>query len=177
MDEINFSSDYGVSHATVFCAIGVQYNETGNKYYLLEETYHSGEETGVSQTDSERVEDILYLQEKYHPRTLFLSHDASSLMAECQKDSRIKMAIEKYSPNVYEDINTIQNLFNQNRFLIHESCKNSIKQAQVYAWDSKAQRQGIEKPLKVNDDCCDAWRGGICGLMKRKNILGTIIEL
>ena len=177
VDEVNISSDYGVSHATVFCAIGVQYNETGNRYYLLEETYHSGEETGVSQTDSERVEDILYLQEKYHPRTLFLSHDASSLMAECQKDSRIKMAIEKYSPNVYEDINTIQNLFNQNRFLIHESCRNSIKQAQVYAWDSKAQRQGIEKPLKVNDDCCDAWRGGICGLMKRKNILGTIIEI
>lgn len=177
VDEINISSDYGVSHATVFCAIGVQYNETGNKYYLLEETYHSGEESGISQTDGDRVEDILYLQNKYHPRTLFLSHDASSLMAECINDPRVTMIIEKYSPDVYEDINTIQNLFNQNRFLIHESCTNSIKQAQVYSWDSKAQRRGIETPLKVNDDCCDAWRGGICGVLKRKSVQAAIVEL
>jgi PBSX family phage terminase large subunit len=176
IDEINISSDYGVSHATVFSVIGIQYNETGNKYYLLEESYHSGDESGIYQTDSERVEDILRLQNKYNPRTLFLSHDASSLMVECQKDSRITMELIKYSPDVYEDINTINNLFKQNRFLIHESCVNTIQQLQTYAWNAKAAARGKEEPLKLDDDCVDAFRGGICGVMKRKTANAAIID-
>jgi PBSX family phage terminase large subunit len=176
IDEINISSDYGVSHATVFSVIGIQYNETGNKYYLLEESYHSGDESGIYQTDSERVEDILRLQNKYNPRTLFLSHDASSLMVECQKDSRITMELIKYSPDVYEDINTINNLFKQNRFLIHESCVNTIQQLQTYAWNAKAAARGKEEPLKLDDDCVDAFRGGICGVMKRKTASAAIID-
>lgn len=176
IDEINISSDYGVSHATVFSVIGIQYNETGNKYYLLEESYHSGDGSGIYQTDSERVEDILRLQNKYNPNTLFLSHDASSLMVECQKDSRIKMNVIKYNPDVYEDINTINNLFNQNRFLIHADCTNTIRQLQTYAWNAKAAARGKEEPLKLDDDCVDAFRGGICGVMKRKTASAAIIE-
>ena len=176
IDEINISSDYGVSHATVFSVIGIQYNPDGNKYYLLEESYHSGDETGVYQTDGERVEDILRLQNKYNPRTLFLSHDASSLMVECEKDSRIRMELIKYNPDVYENINTINNLFEQNRFLIHESCVNTIRQLQTYAWNAKAAARGKEEPLKLDDDCVDAFRGGICGVMKRKTAAAGIIE-
>ena len=176
IDEINISSDYGVSHATVFSVIGIQYNEDGNKYYLLEESYHSGEETSIYQTDGERVEDILRLQNKYNPDTLFLSHDASSLMVECEKDSRVKMNLVKYSPDVYEDINTINNLFNQNRFLIHESCVNTIQQVQQYAWDAKAAARGKEVPLKTSDDAVDAFRGGICGVMKRKTASAAVIN-
>ena len=176
IDEINISSDYGVSHATVFSVIGIQYNPDGNKYYLLEESYHSGDETGIYQTDGERVEDILRLQDKYNPRTLFLSHDASSLMVECEKDSRIRMELIKYNPDVYEDINTINNLFEQNRFLIHESCVNTIRQLQTYAWNAKAAARGKEEPLKLDDDCVDAFRGGICGVMKRKTASAAIIE-
>ena len=176
IDEINISSDYGVSHATVFSVIGIQYNPDGNKYYLLEESYHSGDETGVYQTDGERVEDILRLQNKYNPRTLFLSHDASSLMVECEKDSRIRMELIKYNPDVYEDINTINNLFEQNRFLIHESCVNTIRQLQTYAWNAKAAARGKEEPLKQDDDAVDAFRGAICGVMKRKTASAAIIE-
>jgi hypothetical protein len=143
---------------------------------LLEESYHSGDESGIYQTDSERVEDILRLQNKYNPRTLFLSHDASSLMVECQKDSRITMELIKYSPDVYEDINTINNLFKQNRFLIHESCVNTIQQLQTYAWNAKAAARGKEEPLKLDDDCVDAFRGGICGVMKRKTASAAIID-
>lgn len=177
IDEINISSDYGVSHATVFSVIGIQYNPDGNKYYLLEESYHSGDETGVYQTDGDRVNTIAKLLDKYDVNTLYLSHDASSLQAECLRDSRINsINIEKYNPNVYEDINTINNLFEQNRFLIHESCVNTIRQLQTYAWDAKAAARGKEVPLKLDDDCVDAFRGGICGVLNRKTALAGIIE-
>jgi len=165
--DINICCDYGVSTVTTFGVMGIHKDESvGNSYALLEETYYDKEEIGVAQSDSERVEDILRLQNKYnldHNNTIYLPHDAASLKAECQTDSRIKMQVETYAPNTYEDIQVIQNLFATGRFLIHKDCTNSISQAQTYSWDKKAQQRGEDKPLKINDHTCDMWRGGILG--------------
>ena len=181
--DMNICCDYGVSTVTTFGVMGIHRDENeGNTYCLLEETYYDKEEIGVAQSDSDRVDDIVQLQDKYkltHKNTLYLPHDAASLKAECEKDSRIKMTIDTYTPNTYEDITTIQNLIAQRRFLIHEDCKNSILQAQTYSWDKQAQSRGEDRPLKINDHCPDMWRGGICGPMKiaKKNILAAIIDL
>ena len=171
LDEINICCDYGVSTVTVFGAMGIQYDEKeGNSYYLLEENYYDTEEKGVAQSDSERVETIismiLSLHEKY-PQTrfnvIYLPHDAASLKTECEKDSRIKARVNTYTPNTYEDIQVIQNLIATRKFKIHTSCKHSIRQAQTYCWDKKAQQRGEDKPLKIDDHCPDMWRGGILG--------------
>lgn len=167
MDEINICCDYGVSTVTTFGVMGIQKDlEKGNKYYLLEETYYDAEEEQVTQTDSDRCEDILELQDKYglgKKNTLYLPHDAASLKAEAQKDSRIKMNVKTYTPDTYGDIETIQELIGDRRFLIHESCKHSISQAQTYCWDKRAQQRGEDRPLKIDDHCPDMWRGGIMG--------------
>jgi phage terminase large subunit len=44
---------------------------------------------------------------------------------------------------------------------IHISCKNTIQELSNYVWDAKAQEKGEDKPLKVNDHCCDALRYAI----------------
>ena len=170
MDTINICCDYGVSTVTTFGVMGIQFNEP-NDYFLLEETYYDATEKGVAQSDSDRVNDIVYLQDKYkldRRNVLYLPHDAASLKAQCRKDKRIRMKVRTYAPDTYRDIHTIQDLINQDRFHIHESCKNSIKQAQTYSWDIKAQQRGEDKPLKVDDHCCDMWRGGIMGPRKSR---------
>ena len=170
MDTINICCDYGVSTVTTFGVMGIQFNEP-NDYFLLEETYYDATEKGVAQSDSDRINDIVYLQDKYNldrRNVLYLPHDAASLKAQCRKDKRIKMKVRTYAPDTYRDIHTIQDLINQERFHIHESCKNSIKQAQTYSWDIKAQQRGEDKPLKIDDHCCDMWRGGIMGPRKSR---------
>ena len=165
-DEINICCDYGVSTVTTFGVMGVKKHPRGNAYYLLDETYYDAEEKGVAQSDTDRVNDIIRLQNQYglnRKNTLFLPHDAASLKAQCKKDRRLKMKVRTYAPNTYRDINTIQDLFNNNRFFIDPKCKDSIKQAQTYSWDIKAQQRGEDKPLKINDHCPDMWRGGILG--------------
>jgi PBSX family phage terminase large subunit len=165
-DEINICCDYGVSTVTTFGVMGIRKSKNGNTYYLLDETYYDAEEKGVAQSDSDRINDILMLQRKYglgRKSTLFLPHDAASLKAQCKKDRRLKMKVRTYAPDTYRDINTIQDLFNTNHFFIDPKCKNSITQAQTYSWDIKAQQRGEDKPLKINDHCPDAWRGGILG--------------
>lgn len=166
-DETNICCDYGVSTVTTFGVMGIVKNvKDGNKYYLQEETYYDATQNGVAQSDSDRVNDIVMLQDKYQldrKSTIFLPHDAASLKAQCRKDPRIRMKVRTYAPDTYKDINRIQDLFNTQRFFIHESCKNSITQAQTYCWDTRAQQRGEDKPLKVDDHCPDMWRGGLFG--------------
>ena len=172
-DEINICCDYGVSTVTTFGVMGIVKNtKEGNKYYLQEETYYDAQQRGVAQSDSDRVDDIIRLQNKYglnRRSTIFLPHDAASLKAQCRKDPRIQMKVRTYAPDTYKDINRIQDLFNTRRFFIHESCKNSITQAQTYCWDTKAQQRGEDKPLKVDDHCPDMWRGGLFGSRLSRN--------
>lgn len=174
--ELNICCDYGVSTVTTFGVMGYIKNPKGNQYYLLDETYYDAQEKGVAQSDSDRVNTIVGLQNKYklgHKNTIYLPHDAASLKAECKKDKRIRMKVRTYRPDTYEDILKIQNLFNNDQFFIHERCKNSITQAQTYSWDIKAQQRGEDKPLKINDHCPDMWRGGLFGprLNRRKVIV------
>jgi PBSX family phage terminase large subunit len=176
-DEINISTDYGTEHPDVMSVIGIEYNKNGNKYYLIDESYYdNNEHGGIRLTDSDRVNRLVHLQDKYNPKTIFISHDASSLLVACEQESRITCEVIKYTPSVYEDINVINDLFKNKRFLIHESCVNTIQQVQQYAWDAKAAARGKEVPLKQNDDTVDAFRGGICGVLKRKTANAAIIE-
>ena len=176
-DEINISTDYGTEHPDVMSVIGIKYNQDGNCYYLIDESYYdNSEHGGVRLTDSDRVNRLVYLQNKYNPRTIFISHDASSLLVACEQDPRITCEVIKYTPDVYENINLINDLFANNKFLIHESCLNTISQLQTYAWDLKQAQRGKEVPLKQDDDCVDAFRGGICGVLNRKTALAGIIE-
>ena len=172
-DEINICCDYGVSTVTTFGVMGiVKDTKNGNSYYLQEETYYDASKKGVAQSDSDRVNDIIRLQNKYglgRRSTIFLPHDAASLKAQCRKDKRIRMKVRTYAPDTFKDINRIQDLFNTRRFFIHESCKNSITQAQTYCWDTKAQQRGEDKPLKVDDHCPDMWRGGLFGSRLSRN--------
>jgi len=165
--EINICCDYGVSTVTTFGVMGIiKGGQHGNDYYLQEETYYDAQAKGVAQSDSDRVNDIIRLQDKYNlsrRNTIYLPHDAASLKAQCRKDKRIRMKVRTYAPDTFKDINRIQTLFNDNRFHIHTSCRNSITQAQTYCWDTKAQQRGEDKPLKVDDHCPDMWRGGLFG--------------
>ena len=166
-DEVNICCDYGVSTVTTFGVMGIIKDvKEGNRYYLQEETYYDAQKQGVAQSDSDRVNDIIRLQDKYglgKRSTLFLPHDAASLKAQCRKDKRVRMKVRTYAPDTFKDITRIQDLFNNRRFFIHESCKDSITQVQTYCWDVKAQQRGEDKPLKVDDHCPDMWRGGLFG--------------
>lgn len=167
VDDANICCDYGVSTVTTFGVMGIQKDTSkGNSYWLLDETYYDAEEKQIAQTDSERCNDIVKLQDKWglgRNNILFLPHDAASLKAEAKKDERIKLRVKTYAPDTFGDIGVIQELIGSRRFKIHESCKHSISQAQTYCWDKKAQQRGEDRPLKIDDHCPDMWRGGIIG--------------
>ena len=175
IDEYAIGSDYGVSSVNVFSLVGIHKDPNGNSYYILDEVYHDAIKTNIVQTDAERVADLIKLQNKYHlnkKTTLFLSHDASSLNAECRKNKGVKVKVRTYKPDTIGDINTIQDLFANDRLFIHKDCKNMIRSVSNYSWDLKAAAKGKDSPLKVDDHSADSLRGAIIGSRhKRRKII------
>lgn len=180
-DYIEVGSDYGTSTTTCYEVIGIKEYEDHTRYDVIHEYGYDAKREGVTQTDAERVEDIYQLQEEYHlneDNVFYVSHDAASLLSALEKDERIKMTLDTFTPNTLECIQEISSLFYQNHLRIHESCKETIKQIKGYEWDMKAAQKGIDKPIKKDDHYPDALRGPIMNhLYEEEAVYSDIVYL
>lgn len=178
---LGIGSDYGTSTTTCYSLVGIKQNEDGQReYHVLDERYYNAQERGVGQTDAERVEDILQLQEDYKlgkHNIFYASHDAESLRTALEKDERIKLTVDTFMPDTLDCINRMSSLFHTNQLRIHERCKETIKQVQGYEWDSKASQRGEDKPVKKDDHLVDSMRGPIMHDLTGKRIVAGIIHL
>ena len=174
-------SDYGTSTTTCYSLVGILQNDEGQReYHILDERYYNAQERGRGQTDSERAEDILLLQEDYgldNTTTFYVSHDAGSLKAELERNPQIKLSIETFMPDTLDCINRMSSLFHTNQLRIHENCKETIKQVQGYEWDMKASQKGEDKPVKKDDHLVDSMRGPIMHDLTGKRIVAGVIRL
>ena len=163
-DRLDIGCDYGVSDPNCFILVGTVFNETGNYFYCLDEIYYDPEVKGYSQTDSERVKDLINLKNKWNIKkgVVYLPHDAASLKEEANRHyHELKMVVEPFKPDTLECISVIQDLTFNNHLLVHEDCSELIKQFYTYSWDTKKQQRGIDYPLMVNDHAVDAVRAPI----------------
>lgn len=137
-DRVDVGCDYGVSAPNCFLLVGVKFYEEGNKYYVLDEVYFDPERKGYSQTDSERVDDVLQLLDDYgllnsqdRKSVIYIPHDAASLKEELyrrnkNKEGKLMFLTTTFKPNssegtgVIDCINIINNLCNQNKLLVCE---------------------------------------------------------
>jgi phage terminase large subunit len=66
--------------------------------------------------------------------------------------------VHKADNDVIDGISDVQTMLADGRLLVSADCKNTIKEFEVYSWDSKAADNGEDKPIKQNDHCMDALR-------------------
>lgn len=62
---------------------------------------------------------------------------------------------------VLPGIRTISALLAMDRLLVADTCTALIDELPGYVWDDKATARGEDKPVKKDDDCCDALRYAI----------------
>lgn len=163
-DYIEIGSDYGTSTTTCYEIIGVLEYDDHHEFEVIREYGYNAEKEGVTQTDAERVEDILMLQEEYgfdEDNVFSVSHDAASLLSALNKDERIHMTLRTFTPDTLECIQELSSLFYQNFLKVHIDCKETIQQIRGYEWDMKAAQRGEDKPVKQDDHYPDALRAPI----------------
>lgn len=178
--KLGVGSDYGVSTTTCYTLVGICEVNGRKEYHVLDEVFYDAERRGVTQSDTQRVDDIYKLQEEHHlgrQNKFHPSHDAGSLKAALEQDGRIKMTIETFTPDTLDCIRRLSSLFHENRLRIHESCTETIKQVQGYEWDLKASQKGLDRPVKKDDHLVDSMRAPIITDMTQKRIHTGIVRL
>ncbi len=64
-------------------------------------------------------------------------------------------------------IQRVQKLLTYQVMSVSEKQENLIREMGTYAYDPKSIEAGKEKPMKVDDHCCDAWRYLVMGLWSK----------
>lgn len=176
---IHFGSDYGVNTTTCYNMIG---KTRDGEYHQIMEHVFDAKERGYKQTDTQRVDDLIKIQDMYNldeSNIFYVSHDAASLMVELErrKDSgELRLSLDTFKPNMLECIALINALFEENKFKICSTCKVTIKQVQGYEWNSKAAERGVDEPVQKDDHLPDGFRAPIVNDIKGHHILGGVVE-
>ncbi len=148
------SIDYGTMNA--FSA-GV-WGKSGGVWYRLKEYYYSGRDTGVQKTDEEyaiALDNLIepIMQTKVGKMETIIDPSAASFIALLHKKPWYKVRTADNA--VLDGIRDTASALQTGKVKILSSCKNWVKEAQGYVWDSD---ESVDKPIKVNDHAMDESR-------------------
>ncbi|HEX3047207.1 MAG TPA: PBSX family phage terminase large subunit [Bacillota bacterium] len=157
--------DYGTSNATTFLLTGLGEDD---RIYIIAEYYHSGKESEASPISSQKSPAQYSIEYRnwirnlnITPRKVFIDPSAAGFITQLWSDG--VTGIEKADNDVLDGIGLISSLIGNDLLRVHRSCANTLHELSVYSWDAKAQRIGIDKPLKINDHCLDNLRYQVMG--------------
>lgn len=153
--------DYGTTNPTVFLPLSLGADDC---LYIHHEWRFDSRQVGRQMTDAEyskAYRDHLAGLEIL-PRRTFVDPSAASFITQLYRD---KVAgVTQADNSVLDGIRDVSSLLSAGRLKFHgPTTQKTIEEFQSYAWDSKAQLIGEDKPIKVNDHGCDAGRYGVRG--------------
>jgi PBSX family phage terminase large subunit len=158
-DKVIVAIDYGTANPFVALVLGVKYNEVKKQgeyavaieVTVIDEDYYSSAETLRQMTDIEYCEALFDFIEHYSPDYIVIDPSAASFKVEC---SRNNLNVIDAVNDVLDGIRIVANALTSGALKISPNCPNLICELPNYIWDKKAQMNGIDKPVKVNDHAC-----------------------
>lgn len=169
---IGIGVDYGQQNATTYQAAGVNIHK--RKLEGLREFYHSGRESGKQKSPSDYARELISFADALHERYscnafyVYIDPSAKGLAEEIKRlamESRMYgISIKDAENDVSVGIQRVQKCLTYQIMTVSESQENLIREMGTYEYDAKSVESGKEKPMKVDDHCCDAWRYLVMGL-------------
>nr|WP_317380249.1 PBSX family phage terminase large subunit [uncultured Faecalimonas sp.] len=169
---IGIGVDYGQQNATTYQAAGVNIHK--RKLEGLGEFYHSGRESGKQKSPSDYARELISFTNALHERYscnafyVYIDPSAKGLAEEIKRlamESRMYgISIKDAENDVSVGIQRVQKCLTYQIMTVSESQENLIREMGTYEYDAKSVESGKEKPMKVDDHCCDAWRYLVMGL-------------
>lgn len=169
---IGIGVDYGQQNATTYQAAGININK--RKIEGLDEFYHSGRESGRQKSPSDYAKELIKftdaLHEEYSCNAFYVYIDPSA-KGLAEEIKRLAMQTRQYGivikdaeNDVAVGIQRVQKCLTYQIMSVSGNQENLIREMGTYEYDPKSIESGKEKPLKIDDHCCDAWRYLTMGL-------------
>lgn len=169
---IGIGVDYGQQNATTYQAAGININN--RKIEGLNEFYHSGRESGRQKSPSDYAKELIKFTDSLHEEYscnafyVYIDPSAKGLAEEIKRlamqTREYGVAIKDAENDVAVGIQRVQKCLTYQIMTVSERQANLIRELGTYEYDPKSIDAGKEKPLKIDDHCCDAWRYLTMGL-------------
>lgn len=157
--------DYGASHATSAVMLGLtaEYDERANwrpRLVAISEWRHKADpEAGVPQrAPSLMAGDIVKWMQRMRgvgtPRFVFVDPSAAGF----REELKARGVTNWEADNDHAGIQDVASLLAQDRLVVTTACEGIRAEVTEYSWDEKKTEQGVDEPVKINDDSMDALR-------------------
>ena len=172
---IGIGVDYGQQNATTYQAGGVNINK--RKLEGLREFYHSGRDSGKQKSPSDYAKELIEFTDMLHEKYscsifyVFIDPSAKGLAEEIRRlamqTRQYGIVIKDADNDVSVGIQRVQKCLTYQIMTVSEHQENLIRELGTYEYDPKSVESGKEKPMKIDDHCCDAWRYLTMGLWNK----------
>lgn len=172
---IGIGVDYGQQNATTYQAAGVNINK--RRLEGLDEYYHSGRESGKQKSPSDYAKELIKFTDQLHETYscsifyVFIDPSAAGLSEEIKRlavqNGKYNIILKPAENDVSIGIQRVQKLLTYLVATVSEKQENLIREMGTYEYDPKSIESGKEKPMKIDDHCCDAWRYLVMGLWSK----------
>ena len=173
---IGVGVDYGQQNATTYQAAGLNINK--RRLEGLKEFYHSGRDSGKQKSPSEYAEEFVKFADALHEKYscsafyVFIDPSAQGLSEEIKRlamdgEHRYGIVIKDAQNDVSVGIQRVQKCMTYKIMSVSEDQENLIREFGTYEYDPKSIESGKEKPMKIDDHCCDAWRYLVMGMWSK----------
>lgn len=147
--EYYISIDYGTINPT---AMGL-WRVHKQSAVMVKEYYHNSREKQRQKTDEEYYADLVAFAAGYKIKRIIIDPSAASFKELIRRKGVFTVMDAKN--DVIDGIRFTGTLLNKCQLLIHDSCKNTIREFGEYRWDEKAE---TDKVIKENDHSMDQMR-------------------
>jgi phage terminase large subunit len=137
----------------------------GNQVRAVKQYYYDAVKSGRQKTDDEYVRDYADFVNGYDVQYGYIDPSASSLKLELR--TKGFGYFRSADNDVISGIKTVSKFIARLNYKVMKCCKELIREKSSYAWDRKAQKLGIDAPIKQDDHSSDAERYGIHSHLRR----------
>ncbi len=154
------SCDYGTVNPSSFGLWGLH----NGIWHRIKEYYYSSKKEGVQRTDEEHYAALEELAGDRKITKVIVDPSAASFI-ECIRRHG-KFRVVKADNDVITGIRHVSTALRQNKLRFHESCRDIIREFQLYCWNEKT---GNDVPVKENDHAMDDMRYFVTDMVSHRD--------
>ncbi len=143
------SCDYGTVNPSSFGLWGLN----NGIWYRLREYYYDSRREGSSRTDEEHYAALEELAGGRNITKVIVDPSAASFIECIRRHGRFRTV--KADNDVVSGIRQVSTALKEGRLRIHDSCRDILREFQLYSWNEKT---GADAPIKENDHAMDDMR-------------------
>ena len=149
----------GADYGTVNPAVFLMASQVGEALYLHDEWRWDSRAAGRQKTDADYSQAFIAWKARLgiEPRWTFVDPSAASFITQLWRDG-VK-GVQQADNAVLDGIRDVSSLLGDDRlYFVGPTTQATLEEMMGYAWDSKSQERGEDKPIKVNDHGPDTAR-------------------